>query len=728
MKSLSPKRNIAIILLISLLLQSCGVEVPIVQLQQGKPIGVRGGPVVESTEGSSGTPEMQMQSAPVTATSSPAGSPIHPFSQPGFQDLSPQQLHQYVSQSPITSTRQLVAIYNNPPNLEQAHMLHEWIRAHVGWISDRKIDTLDEDQVLEYACLAEIDPSSAERHQLLYRYFVSLSRKIEQNNIGEQHLIQALETTLRHIEPQVFESRTDELISIGKCLLHKIRPANTTFSKNNYPKHGAILTTLHTILLLIRQLDATGWSDREGGLYQDFQEKLLAIQAASAGRYYPVTYYSHLLSKSLEALRVSDSQLDAKVWQGIKAFARCYEVSRKLIIEGEVDVDAIEKTVKELTQTYRNVCESMGCRWLVDKLRSTKERLTWYEHLSKLSEAGLLVLGDSYSWAQFRDQIKEVQQEASILQRAYPEGCKALQYGIVSQLTMLALHKSTRSASIEQLKSLTELSLWNTDQDVIEATFEGLLTVAKQEQRENSRKQASFTALGYLSDFERQVYAFQQSEEAYHTSKQGTQAQSAKTSTSSWICCFASRHGTTTPRSVEPEPDALVKAMRSWLGKEKVADRLSRYMPPHQAPVPNRLFKEVQSDLKVKLHQKIQAEPPPVLPAAEMQALLRSHYQAPHFKELPSFLGEAPMSVEIIECHLKLNEQKKIEDKEGQDQFAQREERLQWVKTPIEFKDLFKKRSLKPKEPEKDINKVLLVGEAGTGKTSLTRKLAHDWT
>ncbi|MEO1219627.1 MAG: hypothetical protein AAFV97_03995 [Bacteroidota bacterium] len=705
MKSVNPKRNIAVILLVSLLLQSCGVEVPAGPLQQGKPIGVQSGPVVESTEGSSGTPEMQMQSAPVTATSSLAASPIHPFSQPVFQDLPPQQLHQYVSQSPITSTRQLVETYNNPPNLEQAHMLHEWIRAHVDWISSRQIETLDEDQVREYACLAETNPFSPEGHQLLYRYFVSLSRKIEQNNIGEQHLIQALETTLRHIEPQVFESRTDELISIGKCLLYKIRPANATFSKNNYPKHGAILTTLHTILLLIRQLDATGWSDREGGLYQDFQEKLLAIQAASAGRYYPVTYYSHLLSKSLEALRVSDSQLDAKLWQGIKAFARCYEVSRKLITEGEVDVDAIEKTVKELTQTYRNVCESMGWRWLVDKLRSTRERLTWYEHLSKLSEAGLLVLCDAYSWAKFQDQIEEVQQEASILQREYPEGCKALQYGIVSQLTMLALHKSTRSASIEQLKSLTELSLWNTDQDVIEATFEGLLTVAKQEQRENSRKQSSCTALSYLSDFESQVYAFQQSEEAYRKSKQGTQAQPAKTPTPSWICCLAPRHGTTTPRSAEPEPDVLVKAMRAWLSGEKVADRLSRYVFPHQAPVQNRLFKEVQADLKVKLHQRIQAEPPPVLPAAEMQALLRSHYQAPHFKEMPSFLGEAPMSVEVIECHLKLNEQKKVE---GQDQFAQREERLQWVKTPIEFKDLFKKRSLKPKEPEKEINKVLL--------------------
>ncbi|MEO1219432.1 MAG: ankyrin repeat domain-containing protein [Bacteroidota bacterium] len=97
-----------------------------------------------------------------------------------------------------------------------------------------------------------------------------------------------------------------------------------------------------------------------------------------------------------------------------------------------------------------------------------------------------------------------------------------------------------------------------------------------------------------------------------------------------------------------------------------------------------------------------------IISEAKLQVVLKAYYQHPDFKSVPSFLGEAPMSVESIECHLELHEQKKVEEKkEGQDQFAQREERLEWMTTPIELKDLFKNRSLKPNEPEKEINTVL---------------------
>ncbi|MEO1219506.1 MAG: NACHT domain-containing protein [Bacteroidota bacterium] len=86
------------------------------------------------------------------------------------------------------------------------------------------------------------------------------------------------------------------------------------------------------------------------------------------------------------------------------------------------------------------------------------------------------------------------------------------------------------------------------------------------------------------------------------------------------------------------------------------------------------------------------------------------------------------MPVENIECYLKLNERQRVKSEESQDHLAQHEAMLQWVKTPIAFNDLFKSRSLQPDGPKKEINKVLLIGEAGTGKTSLIKKIAHAWS
>ncbi|MEO1301424.1 MAG: hypothetical protein AAFU83_04270, partial [Bacteroidota bacterium] len=556
---------------------------------------------------------------------------------------------------------------------EERQVLHAWINAYLTWFASKEVELLNEHYMREYVQLACLKPVSDESRSLLYQHFVSLGRKIEQNNLGEQCIIEALEHTLQQLDPSVFTRHTDELISVGKCLLRKIRPTDTEFSKVNYPKHGAILTTLHTTLLLIRELDTEGWSDSEGGLYQDFQEEVLAIKKVS--RYYPVTYYSYLLSKSLEALRVSDARLGAKVWQGIKALARCYDVGRKLIKDGEVDVDAAEKAAGELMQTYRNVKAGMG--WLTDELYGDREHITWYERLSKLSEAGLLALGSSCAWNTFINQIEEIKRDSSILQGEYPEDRKAFQYGTISQLTMLALHKEKRAESVSQLQSLAELSLWHTDhqgninQDILEAIFEGLLTVAGQEyqeHREDFGAGGSYVVLRHLESFERQVQEFKKEEYEFKASREAGQNEkqdyirSTELSNVSWMCCLdnSSRHSLKPSRPVEPEPTALVKAMKNWLGTETVKDLAKHTTTLQKTLWPNRLFQEVKIDRVAKLNERIKSEQLPTLSASDLQSRLKAQYQQPHFKIIPSFLGEAPMPVENIESYLKLNEQQRV--------------------------------------------------------------------
>ncbi|MEN0016506.1 MAG: NACHT domain-containing protein, partial [Bacteroidota bacterium] len=117
---------------------------------------------------------------------------------------------------------------------------------------------------------------------------------------------------------------------------------------------------------------------------------------------------------------------------------------------------------------------------------------------------------------------------------------------------------------------------------------------------------------------------------------------------------------------------------------------------------------------------------------ARIKAELRAHYLREDFSQVPTLLGDQSRFVESMEWQLQLQEQEQVvKDLHAVDadtgSAATSQGPIQWSSRILSWEELFCPRSLGSNESVIDIHRVLLVGEAGTGKTALTKKLAHAW-
>jgi HEAT repeat protein len=115
----------------------------------------------------------------------------------------------------------------------------------------------------------------------------------------------------------------------------------------------------------------------------------------------------------------------------------------------------------------------------------------------------------------------------------------------------------------------------------------------------------------------------------------------------------------------------------------------------------------------------------------EVQRNLKEHYNK-NFALAPPLFGETrgpSKEVKTLQCTLQLieptDEQKKYRILE--DDVAIHHVYRECKKKAIALGDLFQKRSIKPEGAVCEINKVLVVGDAGMGKTTLSRKIAYLW-
>ena len=374
-------------------------------------------------------------------------------------------LQERMAQVDITSTEGLVKSLNEAQIPEEQQNLQEWVRAYVSWFAQQPIETLTPALIQEYTCLADIRADQAGSRQLLASYFNSLCNKIQVGQYGEEPLIEALEYTLQTIDSRVFAGNPAPLIKLGNELLARLDPDKNAFNKATYPTHRSTLYALHQTLVLLKQIDPNRWDATQNqGLYSQFKAQVQAI-AETAQYYYPICYHAQLLKQGLKRLETEGLQVRLqeglrRVGLGLQAGLYFHQAARALAV-----LDLEVNTLMSGTQSLQAALTSQHIK-----------AKPWYDALQQLNQSCLSVLEDGAQYASFRERLEALKDNKAIIRKEKYR--KALRYGVVQQLSLLALEGPTaeiRQESTAELGSL--LGSWSVDAEIRDALLTSLTDI-----------------------------------------------------------------------------------------------------------------------------------------------------------------------------------------------------------------------------------------------------------
>ncbi|GMH37964.1 hypothetical protein BSKO_05848 [Bryopsis sp. KO-2023] len=598
-------------------------------------------------------------------------------------------LRDRMAKEDITSTEALVGALNAAQMPEDRAALLEWVYEYIIWFDREPVGILTLGQgfaLKEYSLLAGIQPDSDDRKEILRAYFDSLHRKIQEDGLGKSCLIEALEYTLQTMDSDVFEGDPTSMLQLGTELVAKLDPTRIFFVKATYPTHRSTLSALHQTLLHIQQIAPSQLNPiQEDGLYSRFRARMEAI--AENAKYYPVCYHARLLEQSLQRLASTGNQARfqdrlRRTRQGLKGAFSFYKGIKALAML-DFDIGSFESG-------YQSWKDAFTSQYNKSK--------PWYDWHQAMQHACLLNLENTDQDHVFSECLRGVQEkEASICKAA---DRKALRFGMVQQLCLLALEGAAaevRRASIEKLASLVRSECWLEDLDVLEELLEGLAAIAVHGQVEKEKEDAevaleSLTGSAYIG-------------------------------------------GNTN----------LKAAVQEWLGEQTLEEKLNSLPAPGVHPVLGGLFSKINRSLRLGpgevgaryLDFGTSSWPKELsapMAGQEVCRELRAHYQHENFAQVRSlFDGQALKHVDSLECQLMLIEQAKDTELENTSQDACKDhlgthyKQMKQIKTPISIDELFHNRNTKATGPTREVHKVLLVGNPGTGKTTLSRKLAYRW-
>ena len=351
----------------------------------------------------------------------------------------------------IDSTKSLVAAYNAATDEDERAVLLSWLRKY----HERREDSLAPKAVLEYAELVNIAPSSANEKAIMQNLIHDLCSSISEGEFLKPNFAAALHRALVHVDPFVYGG-AEQLIVVAKKLLGGLS-ATPNLTRENFSEHKWTFLTLQQTFFLLNAVNQNEIRKEEKrALSRTIAEKERTMKLSC--EFYSVGMHFRVLRQAVKRLKGDTtprivSQTKQYVVRGL---VRVFHPLRNRE-RGDIDPTALEDS------SERNQVS------VVEMSKMSKRH--WFDSLWDLMAARLEATKDEMDLAAFESAYSSAIENQRKIENG--EELKALRFGIIDELGMLAIEGSSESTRREAAIMLSDLATqqavnegWIDDDDI----------------------------------------------------------------------------------------------------------------------------------------------------------------------------------------------------------------------------------------------------------------------
>ncbi len=373
----------------------------------------------------------------------------------------PKLLRAVARKHEIQSTKSLVVAYNKATDVEERAVLFEWLKKY----DERSEEWLRQKAVLEYAELAKIIPRSTQDKDLLKNLVVALCSCLRQGEFLDENSGLALCRALVHVDPSVYGG-VEQLVLMANKLLNSLS-TEPTLSIRNFREYEATFVSLHLIFFLLNKTRPYGiYEIQKQKFRRTIAEKEKAMELSC--KYYPVSFHFKVLLQAVERLELRDApsylaQAMRHVSCGLWAFLHLLHFARNPA-EGDTNPVAVE---------------DVHMRRQIVIANSGVSKKPWFDPLQNLMASMLDAAKNEERARLFYSNYNTTFEHQRKMKNK--EDLKALRFGIICQLSMLATEGASENTCKEAAEKLADLAAretspegWTKDVDMFIAFLDGI--------------------------------------------------------------------------------------------------------------------------------------------------------------------------------------------------------------------------------------------------------------